>query len=141
MCFSFPIPRGDSLWLYSLLRGLQGLNKSLLSTIILNINIQPWCYTEVDDNGIGVKGTWADCGKNCPVDVNPWSTDQTLKVTHHYLDQKEGMIAVELYGIMASSLLLIALMVKLLGIYLVLKYEKYSSSLFSREDLQHIGEP
>ena len=67
---------------------------------------------------------WGNCGKNCPVDVNPWSTDQTLKVTHHYLDQKEGMIAVKLYGIMSSSLLLIALMVKVLGISLVLKYEK-----------------
>ena len=109
--------------------------------LILNINIQPWCYTKVDKNGFGVPDNWGDCGKDCLVDTNPWSSDDTLKVTHHSGDQKEGMMAVELYAIMASSLLLIALMVKLLGIYLVLKYEKYSSSLFSREDLQHIGEP
>ena len=61
-------------------------------------------------------GTWGDCGPGCPFKDDAWSTDDTLKVTGPYLDQKEGMIAVELYGIMASSLLLIALMVKLLGI-------------------------
>ena len=63
------------------------------------------------------EGNWGYCGPDCPVDVNPWTTDDTLKVTqYHYLDQKEGVTAVKLYGIMASSLLLIALMVKLLGI-------------------------
>ena len=68
---------------------------------------------------------WGNCGPGCPFKEDAWSTDDTLKVTqHHSIDQKEGMIAVELYGIMASSLLLIALMVKLLGISLVLKYEK-----------------
>ena len=64
--------------------------------------------------------SWAYCGPDCPIETNAWKTDDTLKVTQNYFDQKEVMIAVELYGIMASSLLLIALMVKLLGIYLIL---------------------
>ena len=60
-------------------------------------------------------GTWGDCGPGCPFKDDAWSTDDTLKVTQNYFDQKEVMIAVKLYGIMASSLLLLALMVKLLG--------------------------
>ena len=58
----------------------------------------------------------AYCSKDCPVDVIPWYPDNTLKVTHHYSDQKETMIVVKLLGIMASSLLLIGLMVTCLGI-------------------------
>ena len=50
--------------------------------------------------------------------VNPWSKDDTLKVTHHKFDQKEMMVAVKLLGIMGSSLLLISLIVTGLGIYL-----------------------
>ena len=64
--------------------------------------------------------SWALCGPDCPIETNAWKTDDTLKVTQNYFDQKEVMIAVKLYGIMASSLLLLALMVKLLGIYLIL---------------------
>ena len=64
----------------------------------------------------GNVASWAYCGPDCPIETNAWKTDDTLKVTHHYFDQKEGMIALKLHGIMASSLLLIALMVKLLGI-------------------------
>ena len=60
--------------------------------------------------------SWGFCGPDCPIETNAWKTDDTLKVTQNYFDQKEGMIAVKLYGIMASSLLVIALMVKLLGI-------------------------
>ena len=52
-------------------------------------------------------------------DTNAWTTDDTVKVTHHYSDQKEIMIAVKLLGIMASSLLLIALMVTCLGTYAI----------------------
>ena len=61
---------------------------------------------------------WADCGKKCPVnvDVDPWSTDDTLEVTHHNMDLKEIMNAAKLLGIMASSLLLIGLLVIGLGI-------------------------
>ena len=89
-------------------------SKLILFTIILNI--QPWCSTKVDDNGLHVSGNWADCGPDCPVEVIPWYPDDTLKVTHHSLDQKETMIAVKLFSIMASSLLLIGLMVTGLGI-------------------------
>ena len=59
---------------------------------------------------------WGDCGPGCPSEDDAWLTDDTLEVTHHYSDQKEKMIAVKLLGIMASSLLLIALMVTRLGI-------------------------
>ena len=49
--------------------------------------------------------------------MNPWSTDDTLKVNHnHELDEKERMISVRLIGIMSSSLILLALMMKGLGI-------------------------
>ena len=46
---------------------------------------------------------------------DPYTIDDTLKVTHHYTDQKEIMIALKLYCIIAASLLLI-LMVTGLGI-------------------------
>ena len=80
-----------------------------------HINIQPWCSTQVDDDGRHATGTWANCGKNCPVDVNPWSLDDTLRVTHHNVAQKETKIALKLLGIMASSLLVTGLMVTGLG--------------------------
>ena len=60
--------------------------------------------------------SWAYCGPHCPVETNAWKTDDTLKVTHQSVDQKETLIAVKLCVIMSLSLLLIALMVKLLGI-------------------------
>ena len=56
-----------------------------------------------------------ECGPGCPIEANAWKTDETLRVTHDF-NQKEMMIALKLHGIMASSLLLIALMVKLQGI-------------------------
>ena len=59
--------------------------------------------------------SWGFCGPDCPIETNAWKTDDTLKVTHHNLDQKEMMIAVKLLGIMSSSLLLIGLMVVGLG--------------------------
>ena len=51
-----------------------------------------------------------------------------MKVTHG-VDQKEMMVALKLHGILASSLLLIGLMVTGLGMsvsemYLVKKYQK-----------------
>ena len=43
--------------------------------------------------------------------------DDTLKVIHHHgVDEKEIMILVRLIGIMSSSLILLALMMKGLGI-------------------------
>ena len=59
--------------------------------------------------------SWGVCSENCPVDEDPWSFDNTLKVTHHNLDKKEIKIALRLLGIMATSLLLIGLMVTWLG--------------------------
>ena len=69
------------------------------------------------------KTSWAYCDDDCPMHPNALTTDDTLKVSHHY-DQKELMIALKLYGIMASSLLLIGLMVTGLGsTLLTLKYK------------------
>ena len=67
-------------------------------------------------------GKWGECGTDCPIYPDIWTTDDTLKVTHHKLGQKETLIPVKLCAILSFSLLLIALMVKVLGIYLVLKY-------------------
>ena len=71
---------------------------------------------------------WGYCGKNCPVDVNPWSKDNTLKVTSHILNQNEMKIAMKLLGIVASSLLLTGVMVTCLGFY---------SSINMRNDNHH----
>ena len=62
---------------------------------------------------------WGNCGKNCPVasDVNPWSTDETLKVIHDNKNQREIMIGIKLLGIMSSSLFLLGLMVTELGMF------------------------
>ena len=117
----------------------------------MNLNIQPWCTTKVDEDGFYVPGFLAYCSKNCPVvlndygltdytdytlkviPVNPdddthvslWSTDNTLKLIHHS-DLKDTIIALKLLGIMSFSILLIALMVKVLGISVIwfCKYEK-----------------
>ena len=59
---------------------------------------------------------WANCGTDCPMHPDVFNTDDTLKVTHHIKGQKETMIAVKLCAIMSYSLLLIAVMVKVLGI-------------------------
>ena len=73
----------------------------------------------VDGYGFHISGNWADCGPDCPMHPNPniWMTDDTLKVTHHD-DQNLIMIALKLYGIMSTSLALIALLVTFLGMKL-----------------------
>ena len=60
------------------------------------------------------------------IHVNLWSTDNALKLIHHSSDLKDTIIALKLFGIMSFSLLLIALMVKVLGISAIwfCKYEK-----------------
>ena len=51
-----------------------------------------------------------------PTVANAWKTDDTLKVTHS-VNQKEIMVALKLHGILASSLLLIGVMVTGIGIW------------------------
>ena len=63
----------------------------------------------------GNVASWGFCGPDCPIETNAWKTDDTLKVTHHIVDQKEIKIALRLLGIMATSLLLIGLLVTWLG--------------------------
>ena len=58
---------------------------------------------------------WGYCGPACASKDDAWSFDNTVKVTHHNLDQREVKIALRLLGIMATSLLLIGLMVTWLG--------------------------
>ena len=81
--------------------------------------VQPWCATKLEDDvtNKGNVATWGFCGPDCPIEANAWKTDDTLKVTTG-VDQKEIMIALKLHGILASSLLLIGLMVTGLGIYM-----------------------
>ena len=77
--------------------------------------------SKVDENGVLVVGHYGYCGgpdcSDCPMHPNALTTDETLKVTHgNITDQKEIMISVRLIGIMSSSLILLALMMKGLGI-------------------------
>ena len=74
-----------------------------------NSGFQPWCAPEPGVN-------WAYCGPDCP--IHPLAlepiTDDNLEVTPHY-DQEEIMMTLKLFGIMASSLLLLYMMVTCLG--------------------------
>ena len=64
-----------------------------------------------------MRGNWGYCGPDCPFKDDAWSNDATLKITHHRdMDQKQIKISVRLIGIMSSSLILLALMMKGLGI-------------------------
>ena len=68
----------------------------------------------MDSDGERIEDKVEECGPDCPFEQNAWKTDDTLKFTASF-NQREIMIAVKLLGIMASSLLLIGLMVTGLG--------------------------
>ena len=68
----------------------------------------------MDSDGERIDDKVDECGPDCPFEKNAWKTDDTLKFTAS-LNQREIMIAVKLLGIIASSLLLIGLMVTGLG--------------------------
>ena len=68
----------------------------------------------MDSDGERIGDKVDECGPDCPFEKNAWKTDDTLKFTASF-NPKEIMIAVKLHGIMASSLLLIGLMVTGLG--------------------------
>ena len=68
----------------------------------------------MDSDGDWIDDKVDECGPDCPFEKNAWKTDDTLKFTANF-NQREIMIAVKLLGIMASSLLLIGLMVTGLG--------------------------
>ena len=60
--------------------------------------------------------SWAYCGPDCPIETNAWKTDDTLKITHNRdMDQKQKIMSARLIGIMSSSLILLALLMKGLG--------------------------
>ena len=54
--------------------------------IYIFVSIQPWCSTEVDDNGKEVDDKWGYCGPDCPTEDDVWLTDDTLtvRVIHHH---------------------------------------------------------
>ena len=92
---------------------------SFVSVIISSFHVQPWCATKLKDEVTdwGNVASWAYCGPDCPIETNSWKTDDNLKVTHHRdMDQKQKMMSVRLIGIMSSSLILLALMMRGLGI-------------------------
>ena len=68
----------------------------------------------MDSDGERIDDKVDECGPDCPFEKNAWKTEDTLKFTAS-LNQREIMIAVKLLGIIASSLLLIGLMVTGLG--------------------------
>ena len=71
----------------------------------------------VDENNVLVFGNWAVCDPDCPMDPDALITDETLKVTHHHgVENEEIMISARLICIMSSSLILLALMMRGLGI-------------------------
>ena len=41
---------------------------------------QPWCSTQVDDDGshVGGQGKWGNCGPGCPIPEDPRSPDGNL---------------------------------------------------------------
>ena len=82
------------------------------------------CPTRVKEDG---SYTWEYCGPGCPSEDDAWKTDDTLKVTHG-VDQKEIMVALKLHGILASSLLLIGLMVTGLGMSVSEMFKKNLNS-------------
>ena len=94
------------------------------------------CATEVDDNWYGKD--FAECGPDCPLHPNGFTSDDTLKVAHDDMDLKEMKICLKLLAIMGFSLILNGLMVAGLGMFF-LRYTKYLSFLFSQDDLEHIG--
>ena len=83
------------------------------------------CATEVRSDGMAVATGMEVCSSDCPIHPDGFTNDETLKITHHHsYDWKEIWIALRLYFIMSSSLLLIGLMVTGLGIYIGMKYKE-----------------
>ena len=69
--------------------------------------MKPICATSVDEMGFMKRGSY--CLPDCPIHPNAqMTTDDTLRVAHHY-DPNDQMIALKLFGLTASSLLLIGL--------------------------------
>ena len=73
---------------------------------INNYDLQTWCATEVDQDGIFQgnpynfeKPKWGFCGPDCPTheETLTWSKDETVKVTLTY-SNPALMVGLELYG-------------------------------------------
>ena len=90
----------------------------------------------MDSDGEWIADKYDECGSDCPFEKNAWKTDDTLKFTAS-LNQREIMIAVKLHGIIASSLLLIGLMVTGLGSHVL----KPAFVLIGRSPTLHYSKP
>ena len=71
------------------------------------------CVTEAD--GSGNRRYWGVCGDDCPLDESTWGTDDTLRVTTHW-DYSEILWVIAGIGILATSILIIAALLKCCGI-------------------------
>ena len=82
------------------------------------------CPTDVNHLGVRFSDNWGYCGEGCPRGENStWGSDETLRVTTEFKQIKQTSVSdPDIYpalvglGIMASSLLYIALVVKCFGI-------------------------
>ena len=76
------------------------------------------CATEIQRSGRGFNTGY--CGEDCPVYESTWGTDDTLRVTTHW-DYTEILWVIAGIGILATSILTIAVLLKCCGIYPVLE--------------------
>ena len=72
-----------------------------------------FCATDLDSSG--KLKLFAFCDENCPVDESTWGTDDTLRVTTHW-DYTEILWFIAGIGILATSILIIAALLKCCGI-------------------------
>ena len=88
---------------------------------INNYDLQTWCATEVDQDGIFQgnpynfeKPKWGFCGPDCPAheETLTWSTDTTVKMTLTY-DNTILLIGLMLYGYLLACILTCGLVIVL----------------------------
>ena len=88
------------------------------TSVPVYLRIPPFCATSVDSSGLQMTFGW--CGEDCPVDESTWGTDDTLRVTTHW-DYSEILWVIAGIGILATSILIIAALLKSCGIHPVLE--------------------
>ena len=99
------LPRAEQVFIYNIYNMFIDYNE-----------LQTWCATEVDKDGIfqGDPGVWEDpwgfCGPDCPTheETLTWRKDETVKVTLHYYNPLLWT-GLKFYGILSSCLLLYSL--------------------------------
>ena len=56
---------------------------SYLLHIFGSNNRKPWCAFKVNRRGIVVKGKWADCNSNCPIEGKPCMSNNLIEFFPH----------------------------------------------------------